>query len=140
MDEDQAGTVALLSIRPEYVRAIELGQKKVEFRRRGFARQVDFVVVYATAPVARIVGYFSVAELVKASPAKLWRRFSKVAGIERSAFYDYYRGAADPIAIKISGFTKLASPVPLTALKRRAPQSYCYLTRGEFLAVATCCA
>ena len=38
--------VALLSVRPEYVRLIREGVKRVEFRRRPFTRRLTHIVIY----------------------------------------------------------------------------------------------
>ena len=51
--------VALLSIHPVYAQGIIDGRKTVEFRRRAFGKSVTHVVVYATAPVRKVVGAFT---------------------------------------------------------------------------------
>ncbi len=45
-------TRALLSIRPQYADAIFRGEKRFEFRRAMFRKEVDVVVVYTTSPVS----------------------------------------------------------------------------------------
>lgn len=129
MDTHSARRVALLSIRPEYARAIFDGQKTVEFRRAPIASDVDTVLVYATLPVGHIVGWFTVRRVRESTPSALWRRFSSVAGIGRSAYFEYFDGATRAYGIEIETVTPLAHPVPLERLAPglRAPQSVQYL-------------
>ena len=75
------------SIRPPFASAILDGTKQVEFRKRRLASDIDRVVIYTTAPVMAVVGEFQVADQVVSTPAALWRRYSKVAGIDRAAFF-----------------------------------------------------
>src|SRR5688572_6547473 len=70
---------ALLSIRPQYSKAIIDGSKRFEFRRQTFARVVDVAMVYATSPVQRVVCEFDVLGIITAPLDELWRltwRFS----------------------------------------------------------------
>ena len=67
-------SIALLPIHPEFASESLSRAKRVEFRRRGFARDVSHVVIYATAPEMRIVGWFRVAGIEKASPSMVWDR------------------------------------------------------------------
>jgi len=120
--------VALLSIRPHFAEAIFAGRKKVELRRIGFAQPVSHVVVYATAPVRRVVGIFEVAKVDRDRPARLWRRYRAMAGVGVDFFRNYYEGLDQGVAIVVGTTARLAEPVPLSALNvSSAPQSYRYL-------------
>lgn len=130
MATPSSSAVALLSIRPRYADAIMSGHKRVEFRKQPFARPVEHVVIYATAPVRRIVGTFRVAECDLAEPAELWRRYGDVGGIERADFERYYGQRSSGVAIAIEG-SPTPLDLPLDALGHvRPPQSFVYLT-GE---------
>ena len=49
----------LLSIKPEFVERIFDGSKKYEYRKMLFKRNdINVVVIYASAPVKRVVGEF----------------------------------------------------------------------------------
>lgn len=48
--------------------AILAGEKKYEFRRVIFSRRVNIVVIYATAPIRRVVGEFDVLAVISESP------------------------------------------------------------------------
>ena len=73
--------VALLSIHPQYAEAILNGEKKVEFRKAGFSKDVTHVVIYATKPIGAVVGVFETDGSVVQSPRELWQTFSAVGGI-----------------------------------------------------------
>ena len=122
------GRVALLSLHPRFASAILDGEKKVELRRSSFAQDVSHVVVYCTAPVRRIVGWFEVAAIDIDRPAALWRRYRDVAGVNATEFREYFDGAKRGTAIAVGDVTRLARPAPLTQVGLfAAPQSYRYL-------------
>jgi predicted transcriptional regulator len=85
--------VALLSIRPRFARAILSGEKRVELRRRPIGESVSHVVVYATAPVQKVVGWFEVGAIQEGSPHVLWKAHGHAASVTRDEFRAYYRGA-----------------------------------------------
>lgn len=66
---------ALLSIRPDYVELIRDGVKRVEFRRRPFARDVARILIYAASPVKKLAGFCEVEGMVEDTPAALWARY-----------------------------------------------------------------
>lgn len=117
-----------MSIRPRWADAIMDGRKRVEFRRCRFSRPVSHVIVYATSPVRRVLGYFDVAEVTRAEPRVLWERFASMGEIERDAFDRYYEGAADGTAIHIGGVFALREPLDLREVLPAGvpPQSFCY--------------
>jgi len=120
--------VALLSVKPHYANAILNGKKKVEFRKRKFGRAVSHVVIYATAPIMRIVGWFKVGLLHELSPENLWRKFSTVGGISRDDFRAYYSGVSSGVAIDVTAAQPLRKPLALTRISSSPPpQSYSYL-------------
>ena len=121
--------VALLSIKPIYANAILDGIKKVEFRKRAFKRQVSHVVIYATTPVQRIVGWFRTKNLEQMSPSALWKRFATVGGISKDDFNTYYRGSESGVAIHVDCPRRLANPISIKRIKITvAPQSFTYLS------------
>ncbi len=120
--------VALLPIHPQYAAAILDGKKRVEFRRRAFARPIDTVVVYATAPVCRVVGLFAVRRIASAQAAILWRRYRKKGGVQRMDFDAYFCGLHDGYAIEIEHVWRLRSPLTIQDIGLSGvPQSFCYL-------------
>lgn len=129
MAEGTVGRVALFSIHPTYAEAILNGTKTVEFRRTPLADDVTHVVIYATAPVQRVVGTFEVAGVESMRPTTAWRNFRKVGGIDRAAFQSYYEGAAMAHVIRVRRAQRLPEPLSLADLDPdlRPPQSFQYI-------------
>lgn len=136
----QSPTHVLLSIRPEFLPSIFCGDKKYEFRRRIFARPVDVVLVYATAPIQRVVGEFDVRSVVTEPLQTLWELTRQLAGIEEYLFLQYFRGMNYGHAIEIGEVRRYATPLcPVEQLGVVRPQSFVYLGDREPNAVTTLC-
>ena len=124
----QNRSVALLSIRPEYAELIEAGTKRVEFRRSKFSRPLTHVIVYATSPEKRVIGYFEVLGVDEGSPTSLWREHKEYGGISRRKLFKYLRGARQAIAIRIGTFHPARTHVRLEDVGAAAPpQSFRYI-------------
>jgi len=134
MAKVKVGDVALLSIRPRYATAILAGHKRVEFRKRRFRRQVSHIVIYATSPLMRVVGYFSIARITTGSPAALWARYRHCAGIGLWAFKRYFGEACEGTAFEVGFVQALREPLVLGDIDGNLapPQSFVYLDRGAF--------
>lgn len=99
----------LLSIKPEFGEAILNGNKTYEFRRTSFRdpNEVERVFIYATAPVQKIIGSFTIQNVINDSPGELWERFGDVSGIEdRNRFMDYFEGKESGYAIGIESISQ----------------------------------
>ena len=122
-------TGVLLSIRPEYVRAILIGRKKFEFRRSLPRRLGGRIYIYATSPIRRIVASFEVEEVVTDNPVALWRITRHLSGLDESRFFDYFKGEETGYALQIGSLVVFDSPVNPENLDGRfvPPQSFCYL-------------
>lgn len=70
-------TVVLLPIKPEFARPIMNGTKTVEFRKTVFAQTPTHVVVYASSPVKRILGYFEVDAVDVDAVDALWAKYGR---------------------------------------------------------------
>ena len=124
----QKRTCALLSIRPPYAEAIFRGEKRFEFRRAIFRKDVDVVVVYTTSPTSLVVGEFDVTEIISESVEELWRRTSRYAGINQEVFFSYFEGRGIGHAISIGNIRKYKKPLELAdTFGIRAPQSFVYI-------------
>jgi predicted transcriptional regulator len=132
MGAEPTSRVALLSIKPQYAEAIFAGRKTIEFRRSRLAADVEAVIVYATQPVGRIIGWFEVAEIVESTPTELWRVYSHRGGIDRPTYLAYFSEADRAFGIIIRRATRLPAPARLSeiGLDIRPPQSFRYLARG----------
>lgn len=118
----------LLSIKSKSVEKIFSGEKRVEFRKTGFSREIKHAVIYSTAPVKKIVGYFEVDFIYGDSPLNIWITHSRESGIDEEAYYKYYKGAKRHIVIGIKNPARI-EPVELSVLgMRKPPQTFCYLS------------
>lgn len=127
--DSKSPQVALLSIHPRFAEAILNGKKHVEFRRRGFGKEVGTVVIYATKPIGKVVGWFEVDGIEHCHPNELWARFQSCGGIARDEFDHYYRDRSVGFGIRVRSASRLIKPLELsraTALAT-APQSFAYL-------------
>ena len=119
---------ALLSSRPRFVDAILSGDKRFEYRRNIFRRAVSVVLVYATAPVCRVVAEFRVGGVLCASPGDLWRKTRTAAGIDETSFFEYFVGRALGYAITIEDVKCYSRTFhPIDRFGVRPPQSFLYL-------------
>lgn len=120
----------LLSIKPEFAEKILTGEKRFEFRRVIPKREVERVVVYASSPVCRLVGEFTVRQIVTAKPVTLWRRTRSHAGISWRYFAAYFDGRAEAHAFEVDRVVRYPTPIDPRKLSRRfrAPQSFVYLS------------
>lgn len=119
----------LLSIKPEYVNLIFSAKKRFEYRRKIFSRDdIDVILVYASAPVMRIVGEFKVRQIIKASPPVLWETTHLQGGVSRDFFFEYFKGRQQGYAIEVASFKLYDKPKELSELGiSTAPQSFRYV-------------
>ena len=122
-------TSVILSIKPIYAQAIMSGTKKVEFRKKIFKRPVDKIFVYSSSPEKKIIGFFTIKEIIENSPEKLWNEFNQVGGIEKKDFFNYYQGSETGFSIKISEVEKFENGIDPADFFENfcAPQSFIYL-------------
>ncbi len=121
---------AILSIKPIYANLIITGKKTVEFRKAAFKRPVERVYIYSSAPEKRIIGFFTIKEIIKDEPKALWRRFRQVGGIKKSDFFAYYQGKSEGITFCIDSVIHFEHGIdPKDVIDGFvAPQSFRYLT------------
>ena len=120
----------LLAIKPEFVEKILNGKKKFEFRRRIPSTQVDKIVIYATAPVKKVVGVVRVREIISMSPNDLWNVTHEFAGIGREFFDSYFMGCDVAHAYVLENMQKYKQPQALSELGiNAAPQSFVYMDK-----------
>lgn len=118
-----------MSIKPNFAYAILRGEKKYEFRRSIFTRQVDIILLYATAPVGRVLAEFDVCSIISESVQSLWNRTKRFAGIGEELFLKYFQGRDYGHAIEIGQVRPYKTPFcPIKHLGIRPPQSFVYLS------------
>ena len=119
-----------MSIHPGYAEAILSGRKRAEFRKRPLAEDVRTVLIYATAPVSTIVGWFTVRGTLKAAPEDIWRQLHSVGEICWHDFTNYYSGRSLGVALLVGEVGRLTRPVPLSGVDPSpvTPQSFNYIS------------
>lgn len=123
----------LISIKPEFVEKIISHEKRYEFRRRIFKKEVKNVIIYSTAPSKKIVGYFELEGIIKDSPKNLWNFCSDFAGINEKDFFNYFEGLSKGFALKIGHLELFENFVDVDSLEGfSAPQSFKYLDDASF--------
>lgn len=121
-----------MSIRPHFCQLIFDGKKQYEYRKRVFYRSdVDKVYIYASKPISKIVGYFSIAAMIEDSPSDIWKTTCKDSGITKEYFDAYFSGCDKAHAIEIDEVVKLDTPInPKSIIEGfTAPQNFMYVDR-----------
>lgn len=148
MAEEQTGRIVLLSIHPRHADSILRGTKQVELRRSPLSPESAVVLLYATAPVRAVVGWFEVSGIDSGTKTRIWEEYGRTADITRREFRKYFDGATRAFAIRVGKSSALKEGVGLDQIPSviRPPQSFQYLepssvgwiferpTRASFLA------
>lgn len=125
---------ALLSVRPRFANLIVEGLKRVEFRRVWARQPVQWIAVYCTSPVRRIVAVVEVESALAASPTALLALNSdRGGGLTRAELRAYFAGRRMGHALLLGRKFLPSEPLdPATVISGfQAPQSFRYLTDGE---------
>lgn len=120
----------LLSIKPENVEKIISGEKKFEFRKKIWKRElIKIVFLYSSTPIRKIIGYFFIDKIIKGNPETIWHYCQEGAGITEEVFFRYFEGKSLAYAIRIGNLRIFDNPInPLETIKDfKAPQSFMYL-------------
>ncbi|MNC04589.1 50S ribosomal protein L22 [compost metagenome] len=119
----------LFSLKQEYYEKIISGEKKFEFRRRIFKRDVDSIVIYVTSPVKMVMAEFTVKNIHQGAPGELWDISYPYTGIEKPLFDKYFLGTANGYAIEIGRVIVYEQPFSIKNIPsvRKAPQSFVYI-------------
>jgi predicted transcriptional regulator len=123
-------TSVLLSIKPEFAQRIFDGTKQFEFRRKLFRnRNVKKIVVYATAPVSRVIGEFEIDDIIESEIEPLWEQTKEYSGIHKEYFNKYFCGRDTGYAIKVGKTLMYETPLELLSHfnLKCAPQFFVYV-------------
>ena len=132
--------VVLLSVRPRFAERILDGSKTIELRRvRPRVALGDRVLVYVSTPVMALMAAACVGTLLDGTPGELWARVCTGAGVSRTEYNAYFRGATRGVGIGLRNVERLSRAIPLSELRAawpgfHPPQSFRYLA-PEVIAV-----
>ena len=97
----------LLSIKPEFAYKILDGTKKYEFRKQIFKdSSIKKVIVYSSSPEQKVIGEFTIDDILNDTPSDLWLQTRDYSGITQAFYEEYFRGRKNAYAIKVAS-TKL---------------------------------
>ena len=121
----------LLSIKPKYVDLITEKKKRYEFRKSVFRWQ-DIsakIYIYCSTPVRKIIGFFTIEDILKDHPSHLWTQCKHASGIQEKDFFKYFENKNIGYAIKIGDLTIFDTPLdPKTIFPNFfPPQSFYYI-------------
>ncbi len=119
----------ILSIKPQFAEKIFDGTKKFEFRRTLFKNTaVRNVIVYASAPISRIIGEFEIEEIMHNDLHFLWNDTKQYAGISEEYYFEYFDGKESGYAIKIKDTKRYDSSYSIEEKYGiKPPQSFAYI-------------
>ncbi|CBG40456.1 hypothetical protein [Helicobacter mustelae] len=134
----------LLSIKPEFAKAIFNGKKKFEYRKVLFKKEVKTIQVYVTKrsffrkqvprsfcsqTCGKIIGEFEIEEIIEGNPAEVWEKTKRHSGIKKSFYMQYFQDKQVAYAIKIKNINKYKEPLcPYKEYENfTAPQSFRYI-------------
>ena len=122
----------ILAIKPEFAKKIFDGQKRFEFRKSIWVKDVKRVYLYVVLPLQKIVGYFTIEEILSGDPSHLWSVCNHSAGIIKKEYFTYFHDKPFGYAIKIKDVFKFKEPVePFTlSLDFKAPYNFHYVYPG----------
>ncbi len=119
----------LLSIKPEFAEKIFDGTKRFEFRRRIYKNEnVKSVIVYASAPISKVIGEFEIETVHYDDLNSLWDSTFEFAGISEAFYRKYFNGKEAGYAIEVKEVRKYREPLGIReSFGIGPPQSFAYV-------------
>ncbi|MBQ3707374.1 MAG: hypothetical protein II889_05615 [Clostridia bacterium] len=118
----------LLSIKPEYVKKIISGKKKYEFRKFHCREEIDTIVIYATAPMKKVIGEAALVNIIEGDIDYVWHETRNFGGILKRDYIKYYHEREVAIAYHLGKVTVYKEPMKLEDFGLGyVPQSFAYI-------------
>lgn len=119
---------AILSIKPYYANKILDWEKIYELRKSIFKEKVDKVIIYASAPISKIIWEFEVDEVLCENLNLLWEKTKDYSCVDKSFFKEYFKEKEFWYAIKIWKVKKYRTQLNIKDnFWISAPQSFSYV-------------
>lgn len=119
----------ILPIHPEYVKKILSGEKTFEYRKK-LPHDIDYILIYETSPISKVVAIGEVAEILKEKTNILWKKTLYSGGVNKSFFDSYFENKEEGYAIRFKNIYALKNPIDLSFFQlKQAPQSYVILEK-----------
>lgn len=118
----------ILSIHPNHIEKILSGDKRYEYRKR-IPQDINYIIVYATAPTKKVVAIIEIDMVIKDTPQNIWDVTQSESGVSYEFFMNYFNGVSTAYAIKFRNIYRLSTPIDITAIDgvKSAPQAYIYV-------------
>ena len=111
-------TDAIMSIHRGYADAILAGTKTVELRRRlPNIPSGTRLWIYATRPTGAVLGFATIQDVDRSSPASIWIKHRIGTGVDRAMFQQYFDGAPEAIAILLAAVRRIG-PITIDQLRQ----------------------
>ncbi|BCK40560.1 TPA: ASCH domain-containing protein [Streptococcus pyogenes] len=119
-------TNAIISINPKFVEQIMAGKKHFEYRKSFLEEIPEKCYIYSTKPVGKVVGFFTIKQVLTDNPEKIWELTHKKSGITKDFFDEYYSGKDKAVAIQIDRLFRFKKPKNYEDIDPtgKIPQSY----------------
>lgn len=124
----------LLSVKPKYVTEMIQGNKKYEFRRSIWRanKKIRKVYIYSSSPIKKIIGIFTIKDIIEDNPSNLWIKFGEFSGIREDEFFSYFKSSKKAFAIEIDTIEVFKKPIdPFQEFSSfKPPQSFYYINEN----------
>lgn len=88
-------------------------------------------MIYSTLPTGAIIGHARIRAVHALPIREIWEKFSEIALINESDFWEYYSGLEQGFAIEIIDPLRFHVPITLNEMRSKykinPPQSYMFL-------------
>jgi len=133
---NQQESALLLSVRPHFAESIMNGSKVAEIRRQRPNITIGTpVIIYATLPVAAVVGYARLSEIHCGHPDEMWSSYQTFMGVTRQEFDKYLTGVTTSYILMLADVQRLERPLTLSQMRAisgfHPPRSYRYIDRAS---------
>ena len=118
----------LLSIKPKYVDEIIAGKKRYEFRKFHCREGIDTIIIYATAPIKKVVAEGSLLDIVEGDVETVWKQTRLAGGITHKDYREYYKKRDTATAYHLGVVIQYDDPLDLSDFGLHyVPQSFAYV-------------
>ena len=119
----------ILSIKPKYASKILEGKKTYELRKTIFKNtEIKTVLIYASAPISKIIGEFQIEKIVHLELDELWNVVKEKAEVDKDFFDEYFDSKEKGYAISIKNVKKYKTNIDISEeYGLKAPQSFAYI-------------
>lgn len=136
--QDSIFSGILMSIKPEYIKKIQSGEKVVEIRSKFNSRWRGCrITIYSSRPLQALHGYATIENVMEGPPEQIWSQFGDNIGGSKKDFDTYTSSLQKVYAITLKNYEPYLNPISFSQLEGllnqqslRPPQSYFSLEKN----------